>query len=85
MFEITETESDVSDKPAQPIEHIDCTDVASIAVAELKDNISKQLIDQPTEDPAGCNVERVVIEYCCGPDSKTGGPSNFVGNSRRVM
>eukprot|EP00959_Pyramimonas_sp_CCMP1952_P241681 5051429-Pyramimonas_sp.AAC.1 len=83
LFEITDSESDVSEKSIQPMEQTDCTDVAVVAAAGPNDIVSTQLIDQPTQDSAGCDVERVINEYWCGSSSKIGDPSNFVDNSRR--
>eukprot|EP00959_Pyramimonas_sp_CCMP1952_P318262 6659882-Pyramimonas_sp.AAC.1 len=85
MFEIADSESDVSDRPMQSTEQVDCTDIADVAVTELNDNVLLSAIDQPMDDPAvvgmECNVERSTLECCCGPRSQIGDSRNFADNS----
>eukprot|EP00959_Pyramimonas_sp_CCMP1952_P171636 3586804-Pyramimonas_sp.AAC.1 len=87
MFEISNNESDVSDRPMQPTGEVDCNEIADVAAANSNDNGLKLSTDYPREEAVVDRneryEERLKLEYCCGPNSKIGDPRNFVDNSCR--
>eukprot|EP00959_Pyramimonas_sp_CCMP1952_P398006 8339288-Pyramimonas_sp.AAC.1 len=50
MFEITDSESDVSHRPMQSTEVADCNETADVGAASLKDNELQLSTDYPTEE-----------------------------------
>eukprot|EP00959_Pyramimonas_sp_CCMP1952_P423355 8868182-Pyramimonas_sp.AAC.1 len=74
MFEIPDSESDASDLLRQSPEEDDCNDIADAAAAKSDENELMPLMAQPVKEPAAgrneWNGERLVLECCCGSNSK---------------
>eukprot|EP00959_Pyramimonas_sp_CCMP1952_P376563 7887297-Pyramimonas_sp.AAC.1 len=91
MFEITDSEPDASDVPIQSPEVQEqeegCDEIADAAAAKSAENELMPLIAQPGKEPAmdrnEWTGEILILEYCCGSNSKIGNPINLFDNSSR--